>query len=72
LFALVASGISYVSLSLSPHTMQVKFRTVKFWIGGNALLSTVYSGAAFRVDAYPVEIEVNAGPRDPQTVIHGL
>jgi magnesium chelatase family protein len=36
------------------------------------MLSTVYSGAVFGVDAYPVEIEVNAGHGDPQIVIVGL
>ncbi|MBM4144203.1 MAG: YifB family Mg chelatase-like AAA ATPase [Lentisphaerae bacterium] len=36
------------------------------------MLATVYSGAVYGVDAYPVEIEVNAGHGDPQTVIVGL
>jgi len=36
------------------------------------MLATVYSGAVYGVDAYPVEIEVNAGGGDPQTVIVGL
>ncbi len=35
-------------------------------------LARVYSGAVFGVDAYAVEIEVNAGRGDPQTVIVGL
>ena len=35
-------------------------------------LARVYSGAVYGVDAYPVEIEVNAGGGDPQTVIVGL
>ena len=30
------------------------------------MLSTVHSGAVYGVDAYPVEIEVNAGHGDPQ------
>jgi len=36
------------------------------------MLSTVYSGAVYGVDAYPVEIEVNSGHGDPQVVIVGL
>jgi len=36
------------------------------------VLATVHSGAVYGVDAYPVEIEVNAGPGDPQVVIVGL
>jgi len=36
------------------------------------VLATVYSGAIYGVDAYPVEIEVNAGDGDPQIVIVGL
>lgn len=36
------------------------------------MLATVYSGAVYGVDAYPVEIEVNAGHGDPQIVIVGL
>jgi magnesium chelatase family protein len=36
------------------------------------MLAQVYSGAVFGVDAYPVEIEVNAGHGDPQIVIVGL
>ena len=36
------------------------------------MLSTVYSGAVYGVEAYPVEIEVNAGRGDPQTVVVGL
>jgi magnesium chelatase family protein len=36
------------------------------------VLSTVYSAAIYGVDAYPVEIEVNAGDGDPQVVIVGL
>jgi magnesium chelatase family protein len=36
------------------------------------MLARVYSGAVFGVDAYPVEIEVNAGHGDPQVVIVGL
>lgn len=35
-------------------------------------LARVYSGAVYGVDAYAVEIEVNAGSGDPQTVIVGL
>ncbi len=35
-------------------------------------LAQVYSGAVYGVEAYPVEIEVNAGGGDPQTVIVGL
>ena len=37
--------------------------------GGATLLATVYSGAVYGVDAYPVEIEVNAGGGDPQIVM---
>lgn len=36
------------------------------------MLSKVHSGAVYGVDAYPVEIEVNTGWGDPQTVIVGL
>lgn len=36
------------------------------------MLAQVYSGALYGVDAYPVEIEVNAGHGDPQTIIVGL
>ena len=36
------------------------------------MLAQVFSGAVYGVDAYPVEIEVNAGHGDPQTVIVGL
>ena len=37
------------------------------------MLSTVFSGAVYGVDAYPVEIEVDAAMRgDPQIVIVGL
>ena len=36
------------------------------------MLANVHSGAVYGVDAYPVEIEVNEGRGDPQTVIVGL
>ena len=36
------------------------------------MLSTVFSGAVYGVDAHSVEIEVNAGHGDPQVVIVGL
>ena len=36
------------------------------------MLATVFSGAVYGVDAYKVEIEVNAGRGDPQVVIVGL
>lgn len=36
------------------------------------MLAKVFSGAVYGVDAYPVEIEVNAGRGDPVTVIVGL
>lgn len=36
------------------------------------MLAKVHSGAVYGVDAYPVEIEVNVGRGDPQTVIVGL
>ncbi|NLB59908.1 MAG: YifB family Mg chelatase-like AAA ATPase, partial [Lentisphaerae bacterium] len=36
------------------------------------MLAKVHSGAVYGVDAYPVEIEVNSGGGDPQTVIVGL
>ena len=36
------------------------------------MLSRVYSGAVYGVDAYVVEIEVNAGYGDPSVVIVGL
>ncbi|MFO7870400.1 MAG: YifB family Mg chelatase-like AAA ATPase [Kiritimatiellia bacterium] len=36
------------------------------------MLARVYSGAVYGVDAYSVEIEVNAGSGDPQVVIVGL
>ena len=41
-------------------------------VEGLGVLATVYSGAVYGVDAYPVEIEVNAGHGDPQIVIVGL
>ena len=36
------------------------------------MLAKVHSGAVYGVDAYAVEIEVNSGGGDPQTVIVGL
>ena len=36
------------------------------------MLAKVFSGAVYGVDAYPVEIEVNAGHGDPSVVIVGL
>ena len=36
------------------------------------MLAKVHSAAVYGVDAYPVEIEVNAGHGDPSTVIVGL
>jgi magnesium chelatase family protein len=36
------------------------------------MLAKVYSGAVYGVDAYPVEIEVDTGPGEPQIVIVGL
>ncbi len=36
------------------------------------MLARVYSGAVYGVDAYAVEIEVNAGFGDPSVVIVGL
>ncbi|MFT5241370.1 MAG: magnesium chelatase family protein [Candidatus Promineifilaceae bacterium] len=36
------------------------------------MLSTVFSGAVYGVDAYRVEIEVNAGRGDPQIIVVGL
>ena len=36
------------------------------------MLAQVHSGAVYGVDAYAVEIEVNTGRGDPQTVIVGL
>ena len=36
------------------------------------MLAKVHSGAVYGVDAYPIEIEVNAGSGDPQTDIVGL
>ena len=36
------------------------------------MLAKVHSGAVYGIDAYPVEIEVNEGRGDPQTVIVGL
>jgi magnesium chelatase family protein len=36
------------------------------------MLAKVFSGAVYGVDAYPVEIEVNAGHGDPKTVVVGL
>jgi magnesium chelatase family protein len=36
------------------------------------MLAKVYSGAVYGVDAYPVEIEVNAGHGDPSIIIVGL
>ncbi len=35
-------------------------------------LAKVYSGAVYGVDAYQVEIEVNAGGGDPKTIVVGL
>jgi magnesium chelatase family protein len=40
--------------------------------GRVGVLAKVHSGAVYGVDAYSVEIEVNAGPGDPQIVIVGL
>jgi len=39
---------------------------------GNLGLAKVFSGAVLGVDAYEVEIEVNAGHGDPKTVVVGL
>ena len=36
------------------------------------MLAKVHSGAVYGVDAYAVEIVVNTGRGDPQTVIVGL
>lgn len=36
------------------------------------MLAKVFSGAVYGVDAFPVEIEVNAGHGDPKTVVVGL
>ena len=36
------------------------------------MLAKIYSAAVYGVDAYEVEIEVNAGPGKPQMVIVGL
>ena len=36
------------------------------------MLAKVFSGAVYGVDAYSVEIEVNSGRGDPQTIIVGL
>ena len=36
------------------------------------MLARVHSGAVLGVEAYAIEIEVNAGHGDPQTVIVGL
>jgi len=36
------------------------------------MLAKVHSGAVYGIDAYPVEIEVNEGRGDPQTIIVGL
>ena len=36
------------------------------------MLAKVHSGAVYWIDAYPVEIEVNEGRGDPQTIIVGL
>ena len=41
-------------------------------INACVVLAKVYSGAVFGVDAYPIEIEVNAGHGDPSVVIVGL
>ena len=35
-------------------------------------LAKIYSGAVYGVDAYPVEIECNAGGGDPMIVVVGL
>ena len=35
-------------------------------------LAKIYSGAVYGVDAYPVEIEVNAGGGEPRVVVVGL
>lgn len=40
--------------------------------GGFCMLATVFSAAVYGVDAYIVEIEVNAGYGEPQVVIVGL
>ena len=36
------------------------------------MLATVYSGAVYGVDAYPITIEVNTSSGDPQVVVVGL
>ena len=36
------------------------------------MLAKVFSGAVFGVDAYEIEIEVNAGHGDPKVVVVGL
>ncbi len=36
------------------------------------MLATIYSGAVYGVDAYPVEIEVNTGHGEPKVIIVGL
>lgn len=36
------------------------------------MLAKIYSGAVYGVDAFPVEIEVNAGHGEPKTVVVGL
>jgi magnesium chelatase family protein len=36
------------------------------------MLAKIYSAAVYGVDAYEVEIEVNAGAGDPKMVIVGL
>src|SRR3954453_4610051 len=37
-----------------------------------AMLAKIYSAAVYGVDAYEVEIEVNAGRGDPHIIIFGL
>jgi hypothetical protein len=39
---------------------------------GDPMLAKVYSGAVFGVDAYEIEIEVNAGHGEPKVVVVGL
>jgi magnesium chelatase family protein len=36
------------------------------------MLASVHSGAVFGIDAYAVEIEVNAGRGEPKVIIVGL
>jgi hypothetical protein len=60
-FGKIGSGVSLSSLFLSHDVCQ-----------GDRMLAKIYSAAIYGVDAYEVEIEVNAAGGSPVIVIVGL